>query len=165
MMRLNKMAGIIGDRAFVPLTGRQLFGERVDDSVAVVLGIDGANQRAISAGDQIVDEALAPHDADAFERVGVALRDQCIGQEDDAVAGVELLGQVVAGAFVDVRCGQTRAAHSLSQLGDEIMRTPALRARALMERPPARAGCELRARSRPFPASSASCGGDPHWRR
>ena len=71
--------------------------------MGVVLGVDRAHQRAVAAVDQVVDQALAPHDADVAGGVGVALEGGGVGEEDDAAARVHLLNhQVVPGPFVDV---------------------------------------------------------------
>src|SRR6185369_10501491 len=65
-------------------------------------GVDRADERAVAAADEIIDEALTPHDADVLNRIGLALDGGRIGDEDDAVAVVEVCGEVIAGAFVDV---------------------------------------------------------------
>src|SRR5688500_12044876 len=85
---LNEMPRVLGDHRLAPLARRQALGQQVDDAVAVVLRVDRADERAVAAADEVIDEPLTPEDADALDRIGVALLGGGIGDEDDAAAGV-----------------------------------------------------------------------------
>ena len=60
---LDKLAGVGRDHLFRPLTGRQQVGDLGDDVMADLLGVDGTDQRAVAARQEVVPQFLPPHDA------------------------------------------------------------------------------------------------------
>jgi len=67
---------------------------------------------------QIIDEALAPHDAYMLCGVGLTLNRWRVGYEDNSVVGVNVLRQFVTRTFIDMGFRRTIAHDFLSAFGE-----------------------------------------------
>jgi hypothetical protein len=85
-------SGVAGDGACGPLAGGDEVADLGDDAAGVVLFVDAADDGAVSAVEEIAEEFLAPHDADAFLGVFGALGFAGVsGDEGETL--VELIGK------------------------------------------------------------------------